>query len=258
MAEYNNNNNNGYQSNKVTTSGMTLFDENGIMLKMGYLDDSLSLVIGEPVTNDSGKRTYPQETRYPFILTMDRANALYEHTIMEKTMGALESHTNYNGGVLLNRRGDSMLEIRVQNDDIYMVYYTDINEDRVAGKTHVFKFNKTILIEGYNPTGVGDFERVEVQGYFAVFCKYLEAGIFDVHNSSVHSFRKGNYYTTSKIFDNLSAIGAKLGISFENRNNYHYNNASARNAFMEDTPNGEEEVPFVPEVKTNTLDGLIA
>ena len=78
MAEQNNN----YQQNKVTTSGLTLFDENGIMLRLAYLDESFSIMIGEPKIADNGKRTYPQETRYPFILTIDRAAALYDEIIM--------------------------------------------------------------------------------------------------------------------------------------------------------------------------------
>ena len=247
--------NNGYQQNKVTTTGLTLFDENGIMLKLAYLDDSLSLMIGEPRVADNGKRTYPQETRYPFILTMDRAAALYENIVLGKVLPAIENGTNYNGGVFLNRRNDAIFEIRVQNGDVYLVYYKEIGEDRVAKSTHVFKCQKTTLIEKYATDG-SHFEKSEAHSFFMLFCKYLESGVFDMNNSSTHSFRRANHYTTNKIFNYLEALAAKLGVSLENRS---YQQAAA-NAFMDMSHTDEDGMPFsmANTTTTTTLDGILS
>jgi len=246
--------NNAYQQNKVTTTGLTLFDENGVMLKMAYLDDSLSLMIGEPKIADNGKRTYPQEMRYPFILTMDRATALYETIVLGKVLPAIENGIDYNGGVFLNRRNDAIFEIRVQHGDVYLVYYKEIGEDRVAKSTHVFKCQKTMCIEKYNPDG-SYFEKAEAHSFFMLFCKYLESGVFDMNNSSTHSFRRANNYTTNKIFNYLEGLAAKLGVSVENRS-YH---AAAANAFMDmNTSNDENGMPFSMVNTTTTLDGILS
>lgn len=244
---------NTYQQNKVTTSGLTLFDENGVMLRMAYLDDSFSLLIGEPKAADNGKRTYPQETRFPFIITMDRAVALYEDIILAKVLPAIENGTDYNGGVFLNRRNDAIFEIRVQQGEVYFVYYKEIGEDRVPKSTHVFKCQKTPFIEKYNPDG-SYFEKSETHSFLMIFCKYLDAGLYDMNNSSAHSFRRGNYYTTSKIFSYLEGLAAKLGVTVENRS-YHQ---ASNNAFMSANNSDAEELPFQPDNTVTTLDGILS
>jgi len=243
------NTNNNFRD-QVTTSGIPLFDDKGTWLKLGYLDDSLSLMICEPTIADNGKRTYPQESRKPFIITIERAEALHNE-IIPKVLSSLEAGEDYDGGIFLNKRKDAIFEIRVQQGDIYAVYYKDIGEDRRAKETIVFKFQRTSIIENYNPDGTS-FEQNNVEGQFAVFCKYIEAGAFDLHNSSVHSFRKGNYYTTGKIFDYLKGIAAKLGVTVDSGKTYTPNNNNRSNSgFMNVPDNAGDELPFsegmVPE-----------
>ena len=249
MSDFNNGNNNtnSFQPNRVTTSGMTLFDENGIMLRMSYLDDSLSFIIGESVVNDMGKRTYPQDKRHPFIITMDRAAVLYDEIIMKKVLSAIENNQNYNGGVFLNRRKDSIFEIRVQNGEVYLCFYKGINEDRVPAESYIFKCQKSPIIEGYSADGSTDFAQEEVQSFFLLFCKYLDAGIYDVHNSSAHSFRRNS----NSIFNYLKGIAAKLGVSLEHRN-------QSTSGFMNVTETENEELPFNDYSSESTsLDGLL-
>ena len=235
------NNNNTFQ-NRVSTSGITLFDENGIMLRLGYLDDSLSLLMGEPKLADNGKRSYPQEMRHPFIITMDRASALYNEIILKKVLKAMEDGEDYDGGIFLNKRKDAIFEIRVQQGEVYLVYYKDIKEDRTPTDTYVFKCNKTNIVENYNPDGT-NFEQSNVEGVFMVFCKYLEAGIYDIHNSSAHAFRKGNNYTTTSIFNHLKAIAAKLGATvssgYSNQNHTPFSADAGTTDLGEDIPFNE-------------------
>lgn len=230
-------NNNNF-INKITTSGITLFDENGTMLRLGYLDDSLSLVIGEPRLADNGKKTYPQDARHAFIITMDRANAFYQNILMDKALSAIENGRDYSGGIFLNKRKDAIFEVRIQQGDIYFIYHKDIKEDRTPTNSYVFKCQKTSIVEGYNPNG-SEFSQSEVEGVFMVICKYFESGIFDVHNSATHAFRKGNAYTTNAIFNYLKGISAKLGVTIGNG---YSNNRSG----SYDNPE-HEELPFNDE-----------
>ena len=244
--------NNTFQQNKVTTAGCTFFDENGVMLRLAYLDDSFSIMIGEPKLADNGKRTYPQETRYPFILTLDRGAALYDEIIIPKVLAAIENGNDYNGGVFLNRRNDAIFEIRVQQGEVYLVYYKEIGEDRVPKSTHVFKCQKTAVVERYNPDG-SYFEKSESHSYFMLFCKYLESGLYDMNNSSTHSYRRANYYTTNKIFTYLEGLAAKLGVTVENRS-YHQ---PTNNAFMEMNNSDAEELPFPVNNTATSLEGML-
>lgn len=246
---------NNYQ-NRVTTSGMTLFDENGTMLRMGYLDESLSLVIGEPVLADNGKKSYPQEKRHPFIITLDRAAALFHDIIEKKVYGALEEGYNYNGGIFLNRRKDAIFEIRVQDGEIYLILYKEIQEDRTPKETFVFKCNKTTIVENYNPDG-SSADQTDVEGFFYLFCKYLEAGIFDLQNASTHSFRKANNATTSAIFNHLKQIAAKLGVTVENTRS-NYQPATSNSGFMNSATSEEEELPFADAPTATSLDGMLS
>lgn len=254
MAE--NNTNNTFQHNKVTTSGMTLFDEAGLMLRLSYLDDSLSLVIGQPSVDDSGKRKYPQEMRHPFIITIDRATALYT-SIIPKVMKALEDGEDYNGGVFLNKAKTAIFEIRVQSGDVYLIYYKNIGSDRKPGETFAFKCQRTQIIESYNPDG-SSFDQSSVEGYFAVFCKYIESGIYDLHCGSGHSVRKATAYMTTSIFNYLKAISAKLGVTVESSKQYQSSHMVS-NGFM-DIPDGSpEEIPFAPSEPVRTsMDGLLS
>lgn len=249
-----NNNSNNYQ-NRVTTSGMTLFDENGTMLRMGYLDESLSLVIGEPVLADNGKRSYPQDKRHPFIITLDRAASLLTNIIEAKVYPALEEGVNYNGGVFLNRRKDAIFEVRIQDGDIYLILYKDIQEDRTPKDTFVFKCNKTTIIENYNPDG-SSADQTDVEGYFYLFCKYLQAGVYDLQNSSTHSFRKANAATTSAIFNYLKQIAVKVGATIESNRPYQPAPASG---FMNSASGEEEELPFNSDTPAATsLEGMLS
>ena len=251
-----NNNTNGYQANRVSTSGLTLFDDNGVMLKLGYLDDSLSLVIGMPKVAESGKRSYPQEARHPFIITMDRAAALYNEIITKKVVEALEKGEDYNGGIFINKRKDAIFEVRVQQGDIYLAYHKDIGEDRTPKESHIFKCSKTPIVESYQVDG-SSFEMGAVDGTFMLICKYFEAGIDGVHCADTHGFRVKNYYTTNSIFNYLKSFAAKLGVTVD-RASYGQTSAPT-SGFMSDAElNAPDEsgVPF--EATATDLGSLLS
>lgn len=246
---------NTYQRNSVTTSGCTFFDENGVMLRLGFLDDGYTILFGEP-KQEGNSRKYPQDQRASLVLTADRASALYYEIIEKKLLPAMESGTEYNGGVFLNRRKDAILELRLQDGDVYLVYHRGIDEDRVAKEAHVFKFMKTEIVENYAPDG-STFEQSKVEGYFMMFCKFLQAGIYDLSNSSAHAYRHANWYTTNKIFKYLEGLAAKLGVVVENRTFQNTSGSGFNSSPSEDSLTPEAIMP-VPENTATSLDGLVA
>jgi hypothetical protein len=248
-------NNEGYQQNRVSTAGITLFDDNSTMLRLSYLGDTLSLLIGYPKANDNGKNSYPEDQRHTFLITADRAAALYHEIIVKELTPALENKQDFCKGIFLNRGKTAIMELRIQDGEVYLVYCKDINEDRVSENSYVFHFQKTDTITNYDPSGTFDSQGT-VEGSFFLFCKYLESGVYEMPNAGAHAFRKGNQYTTRAIFNNLRAIAAKLGVTPES-GGFHRNNRAETSGFM-NTPDGvDEELPFAEAPSTSNMEDLL-
>lgn len=246
---------NQYQQNRVTTSGCTLFDENSIMLRLGFLDDGFTILFGDP-KQDGMNKTYPLEKRHSLILRPERATALLENIIVDKVLPAMENGTSYNGGVFLNRRKDSILEVRVQDGEVYLAFHKGIDENRVPKESYVFHFQKTQIIENYNPDGSA-FEQFDVHGCFMLFCKFLESGVYDINNSSAHSMRKANYYTTNKIFRYLEGLATKLGVTVENRS-YQNGSSSGFSQSPEGIQSSQDIMPIPTDNAATSLEGLVS
>lgn len=235
---------------KVSTSGLPIFDENGMMLKLNYLGDTLSLIIEEPVIGADGKRTYPEEKRYPFLITADRASTLYNEIILKDLLSRDDFlNEDFSKGIFLNKSKTSVLQIRVQSGEIYLVYCKNIDEKRVAEESHVFHFTKVDIIDNYNEN-TGEFaSQTAKEGSFYLFCKYLDAGINGFSNGMAHSIRKVNNASTSAIFEYLKGIAAKLGVTPDSYGPTKPNGSYPSSGFMNPS---NEELPFNMEENTNT------
>lgn len=244
--------NNTFTLNKVSTSGITLFDDNGIMLKLNYLGETLSLIIGEPTEGSDGKKMYPDEKRYPFLITPERAAALYNEIIVKDLLSNENFHSeNFSKGVFLNKGKTAVLQIRVQDGEIYLVYCKNINADRIAEESHVFHFIKTEIIEDYDGT-TGNFSAQSPrEATFYLFCKYLDIGVNELNNAVAHSVRKVNNASTNKIFGYLKGITAKLGVTPDEAYGptRPINSSYPSSGFMNP---GEDPLPFNDEENTNT------
>lgn len=203
---------NSYPDNKVSTNGITLFDDSGMMLRLGYLGDSFSMFIADPVKLETGKNSYPEKNRHSFLLTADRAAALYNEVIMKDIMEAFAAGEDMSKGVFLNRQKTAIVEIRLHQGEFYLVYFKDIDEDRKAKENFAFHFQKTDVIIDYDGLEGTFAGQTPVDGNFYVFCRYLEAGIYELCKPSGHSVRKAYTYTMTSIFNYLKALSQKLGV----------------------------------------------
>lgn len=241
----------GFQPNKITTTGATFWDESGMMLKLSYLDDSFSIQISDPLVSETGKRTYPESNRHNMLVTSDRAAALFDEIIIKQILPAYEEGKNLSKGVFLNKGKTSILEVRVQEGEFYLIYYKDIDENRKAKENYAFHFGKTDVIEEYN-FETGDFAgKQSVDGTFYIFCKYLETGLNELCRPSGHAVRQATSYTVTSIFNYLRAISQKLGVIVEPayRRSSGFSNESSMNDPVDDelpfdnTPNVENVNP---------------
>lgn len=254
----------GFQQNKVTTTGMTLWDDRGMMLKLSYLDESFSIQLSDPVVMENGKKSYPENHRHNMLMTADRASALYHEVIIKQLLPAYENKETFSKGVFLNRGKTSILEVATDDGELYLRYYKDIDEDRKAKEQYVFHFLKTDLIEGYQYQN-GEFAgQQSTEGMFYIFCKYLDMGLNELCKASGHAVRSSMNYTISAVFNHLRGISQKLGVIVEpafKRNNTGSSGFNV-NAGLNEPTNGEEvpfeDVPSVESVEPTDMAGMLS
>lgn len=243
---------NSYYSelNKVNTNGITLFDDKGNMLKLGYLGESFSGMISIPVKSESGKNTYPEKNRHSFLITHDRAAALYKKVILQDILESYASGQNMVRGIPLNRAKTNVLSIRLEDGELYLVFSENIDENRMTEDNYAFHFTKSDIIDEYNPKDGSYAGQYGVEGAFWIFCYYLKAGIYELCKPSGHSVRRAQSYTNQAIFNYLKAISQKLGVVVEPA----FKKSSGFAAQSPTTEGGDDELPFsdVPSMNNPT------
>lgn len=247
----------GFQPNKITTNGGTFWDEEGTMLRLGYLDDSFSIQLSTPAIGENGRRSYPEKNRHNLLMTAERAAALFHEVIMKQLLPAYAQGENMAKGVFLNKGKTSILEVKVENNQWYLLYHKDIDENRKAKESYGFHFGKTDIIEGYK-SDTGEFAgQQEVDGTFFIFCKYLEMGVNELCKTSGHSVRTATNYTITSIFNYLKSLSQKLGVTVEPayRRNSGFN-TSTMNSPTNDLPFNDP--PAVEEVEATDMAGMLA
>lgn len=237
------------QNFQIQTNSLVFFDTQGIMLKLSFLDNALSVSFGFPkVEND--KRTYPKEERKNFILTQDRVAAIHK-IIEKKALPAYDEDRNYNGGVFTSKRKDAIFEVAVKEGNFYVLYHEGISESRLPKATYVFQFAKTDAIEAYNSSS-GEFEKVQIEGQFTLFVKAVEGFADMINNSGAHAQRVTSSYITNKYFSYLNEIATKLGCSVPGSN---YSSGAGNNTgFDSELPFGDNSSGAMTMV--DSMDGL--
>ena len=215
-------NNNSFTKVSISTNSLSLFDENGSIMKFGFLNETLSIGFMPQIMSD-GKRSYPVEARVNFIVNAERVAALHDVIIMEKVLSAISEGHNYNGGIFLDNKKNRVFEIRVQNGEVFAVYYIDIDADRKPKRTITFKFAKAPIIEKYNPDS-GEFELHEAHAQFFLFVKLLSGFLECVSGITAHSHKYTNNYQNNKISRMLEDLCVKMGINITPNKSLPFNN----------------------------------
>lgn len=235
------NNQNNRNENRVNTVGLNLFDDNSMLLRLSYLDDSLSIQICEPEQGSDGKRHYPEQKRHSVIITADRAAALYNDVIIP-SVKAVEENVAFARGIFCNRMKTTILQIMVKDNEVYLSILAGIDENKVSQDKVSFKFQKVQYIDDYNPSTGEVGNQTDVHGGYLLFTKFIELGVEALTGSAGHSMRKSNRATTRMIFNYLKAIGEKVGIIDPQQRSY---NPAATSGFNRvNTESMNDTVPF--------------
>ena len=193
----------------VTTSLISMFDENGYQLHLAVMESGMSIAIWIPQVTPEGKMTFPQQSRFNTILSTDTVGSL-DWIIKNRVIPDWQAGKDFKYGVPANRSMTAMIDIIGINGDIYLRISRDIDEDRKAKNVYQFKFVNTPVIIGYDPqTGAFDVDHVPAQ--FTMFTEVVSA-YTAITALSGHGTRVATKYTISSFYNYLQAIAAKLGV----------------------------------------------
>ena len=188
----------------VTTSLISMFDENGYQLRLAGMESGMSIAIWIPQVTPEGKMTFPQQSRFSTILSSDTVGSL------DWLIPDWQAGKDFKYGVPANRNMTSMIDIIGSGGEIYLRISRDIDEDRKAKNVYQFKFVNTPIIVGYDPqTGAFDVDHVPAQ--FTMFTEVVSA-YTAITALSGHGTRVATKFTISSFYNYLQAISAKLGV----------------------------------------------
>ena len=193
----------------VTTSLISMFDENGYQLRLAGMESGMSIAIWIPQVTPEGKMTFPQQSRFNTILSTDTVGSL-DWIIKNRVIPDWQAGKDFKYGVPANRSMTAMIDIIGINGDIYLRISRDIDEDRKAKNVYQFKFVNTPVIIGYDPqTGAFDVDHVPAQ--FTMFTEVVSA-YTAITALSGHGTRVATKYTISSFYNYLQASAARLGV----------------------------------------------
>lgn len=193
----------------VTTSLISMFDENSYQLRLSGLESGLSFAIWVPQVSPEGKMTYPQEARFNTIMNADAVGAL-DWIIKNKIVPDWQAGKDFKYGVPCNRSMTNMIDIIGQSGEIYLRVSKDIDENRQAKHVYQFKFTNTPIVIGYDPQ-TGNFDVDKVPAQFTMFTEVI-AAYTAVTYCAGHGARVAEKFTISSFYNYLQAIAAKLGV----------------------------------------------
>lgn len=193
----------------VTTSLISMFDENSYQLRLSGLESGLSFAIWVPQVSPEGKLSYPQESRFTTIMNSDAVGAM-DWLIKNRIVPDWQAGKDFKYGVPCNRSMTNMIDIIGQNGEIYLRVSKDIDENRQAKNVYQFKFTNTPIVIGYDPQS-GNFDVDRVPAQFTMFTEVI-AAYNAVAYSAGHGVRVAERFTISSFYNYLQAIAAKLGV----------------------------------------------
>lgn len=192
----------------VSTSLISMFDENSNQLRLAGMESGMSIAIWIPQISPEGKMTFPQQSRFNTILSADTVGSL-DWLIKNRIVPDWQAGKDFKYGVPANRSMTAMIDIIGVNGDIYLRISRDIDEDRRAKNIYQFKFVNTPVIIGYDPQS-GNFDVDHIPAQFTMFTEVISA-YTAITALSGHGTRVAMKFTVSSFYNYLQAIAAKLG-----------------------------------------------
>ena len=231
MADYSN-------QPSVNTYSLSFFNDDKIMMKIIFFNDSLTVNICIP-TVEGGKTTYPKDNRHSVVLKPRDVVAIHQ-LIMDEVLPAYSQGKAKDVGVFTNRDKTQMFEAVTTGGELYVVIHDKI-ANRVPAVSYMFKFNKVDIVKNYNIEAVScDIEQIDAE--FALFVKILESFADMCSGITAHEEHMRYSYFMDTVKSYLNAFNTKFNLGLGKGYS-----SSANSGFDQDfnTPVGNNPVEVI-------------
>ena len=264
MAEYQSNN--SVQQNTrptITTNMFTLWDRNGIQLRVSGMDNGLSIAMWFPFVEQNGSRKYPVEQRYSTILSQKNVQA-FEEILFNFIVPAYQQGKNSKKGIFTNAAHTVMLEVETRDGEFYLNMHRNCDATtRVPQTTHTFKFDVVMVTDEFNQV-TGELGVIPVQADFFIFAKAIRAYSDQVGGSvAAHGQRIANNFRNNQFMDYIRAIATAVHAQLptpayqQRQPQQQYNAIPSMNNYNAENPNQAYTIPTTQTIEVNDLTDLI-
>lgn len=196
---------------QINTNLLSMFDDQSVQLRMGGMENALSIAFWLPVPTDAGKNSYPMDHRISVILPPERIAAL-DKMVIDDIIPAYNRGVNCTRGLFTSRSNTNMLQVSIEDGEMYLYYHRNIDENRIPKDTIRFHFTNCMTVTQYDPK-TGEYAVEGIQAQFYLFHKTLQTFAADgCTGASAHGHRNSNRFSTDKIFRYLEGIAAALNV----------------------------------------------
>ena len=196
------------------------------------------------------KRSTENEKSRWKLLNQNNIAALHD-AIVNELLPAYEKGQNKDVGVFTNRNKTQMFEAMVIGGEFFVCIHDEI-ENRIPKNTYMFKFDKTDIVEDYDPKAVS-CKITQVDAQFTLFVKCLEAFENLGNGITAHEYQVRQSYFVDQIRQYLNALNTKLNLGISRPS---YNNSSNSNSGGFDSGNYSSSNPNPVAVREGSMNDL--
>ena len=140
----------------VSTSLISMFDENSNQLRLAGMESGMSIAIWVPQVSPEGKMTFPQQSRFNTILSSDTVGSL-DWLIKNRIVPDWQAGKDFKYGVPANRSMTAMIDIIGISGDIYEAAKIDGASDTRVMFSIVIPLLKPIIVFTIVQSSIGMF-----------------------------------------------------------------------------------------------------
>ena len=248
MSEYNQQN----QRPSISTSVATFWDENGIQLRVSYLENGVSIAFWTPQILENGSRKYPPEMRYGLILN-NRILSAVMRSIINNLLDDYRSGKEYATiAVFTNAARTTIFQIEMINGEFYVKMHQNVDPTtNIPGRTISFKFETYPVMTSYDPAS-GNLEAELIHADFFLFTSMIKAYLDGASGMVAgQGVRQTSYSRNRQLMDHMIAIAKATHAALPApQNGYQYNHSQQNNSGYQNqsSPQNSYETTSVTEV----------
>lgn len=203
----------------ISTTGLTFFNDEQMMLQVSFLNQSLSFTFRKGVTDPmSGTTRYPKaESGSPStLLTSDIAATFYElltTDFMPWYASGKACEEAHSVGVFTNKNKSTIIDMYAGPDTRYpqLRLFAKINESNIPAETYIYTLKPNAYIGDYH-IECKNYKVDEIDGQLLMILKSISTFLEAVTRADQHVEAFGTAYDRNRVYEYLTKIGNRVGL----------------------------------------------